>query len=175
MEFPRRLAAAGAAEAASLRRYAIGHLVLWTTRTNVAVTNGLSVLTNEAVRRVAIANPATAPYGRAARAALTNAALWDAVQPKLVLGDNIAQTAQFVETGTVDAGLVGLALVSAPRLQGKGVWWPLPDGAHPPLEQGGILTARGATNAAARAFLDFLGTEKARAVLGRFGFRLPPE
>lgn len=175
LEFPRRLAAAGAAEEASLRRYAVGHLVLWTTRTNVAVTNSLAVLTNAAVRRVAIANPATAPYGRAARAALTNAALWDAVQPKLVLGDNIAQTAQFVETGTVDAGLVGLSLVSAPRLQGKGTWWPLPDGAHPPLEQGAILTARGATNAAARAFLDFLGSENARAVLGRFGFRLPPE
>ena len=173
MNFPRELVKAGAADETSLRAYAVGHLVLWTTKTNVPVQQGLAILTNAAVGRIALANPATAPYGRAAKAALTNAGLWEAVQPKLVLGENIAQTAQFVQTGNADAGLVSLSLVSAPKLAGVGVWWPVPETAHPRLEQGAILTARGATNGLARAYLAFLGSDTARVVLDRFGFRRP--
>ncbi len=174
MNFPRELVKAGAADERSLATYAIGHLVLWTTKTNLPVRQGLAVLTNAAIGRIALANPATAPYGRAARAALTNAGLWDLVQPKLVLGDNIAQAAQFVQTGNADVGLVSLSLVSAPKLAGVGVWWPVPEEAYPRLEQGAILTARGATNDLARAYLTFLGSDIARVVLDRFGFRRPP-
>jgi molybdate transport system substrate-binding protein len=173
LNFPRELVKAGVAEEASLTTYAVGHLVLWTTKTNVSVTSGFAILTNPLVTRVAIANPATAPYGRAAKAALTHAGVWDAVQPKLVLGENIAQTAQFVQSGNVDAGLVGLSLVSAPKLAGVGTWWPVPESAHPRLEQGGVLTAHGATNELARAYLQFLRSEPARAIFDRFGFRLP--
>ncbi len=174
MNFPRELVKTGAADERSLASYAIGHLVLWTTKTNLPVRQGLAVLTNATIGRIALANPATAPYGRAARAALTNAGLWEAVQPKLVLGDNIAQTAQFVQTGNADVGLVSLSLVSAPKLAGVGVWWPVPEDAYPRLEQGVILTARGATNDLARAYLTFLGSDTARVVLDRFGFRRPP-
>lgn len=170
-EFPRELARLGLADTNTLFTYAIGHLVLWTTRTNVPVEQGLSILTNDAIRRVAIANPLTAPYGRAARAALTNAGVWPVVEPRLVIGENIAQTAQFVQTGAVDAGLVGLSLVTAPRLRGVGRWWPVPEATHPRLEQGGILTQRGATNETAKAYLDFLRSPAARVIFDRYGFR----
>lgn len=173
MDYPRKLAEAGAADAASLRPYAIGHLVLWTTRKDLDLTPGLAALAGDAVRKLAIANPAHAPYGRAAKAALENAKLWTAVQPKLVLGDNIAQTAQFVQTGHIDAGIVALSLVRAPTLAGVGRHVDVPENLHPPLLQGVILTTRGAKNPAARTYLEFLATPDAREIFDRFGFQPP--
>jgi molybdate transport system substrate-binding protein len=174
ISYPRKLAEAGHAEAASLTSYAIGRIVLWTVKTNLPVELGLGVLTRPEVRRVALANPEHAPYGQAARAALQKANLWTPLQPKLVLGDNIAQTAQFVESGHVEAGLVALSLVSAPKLKGTGTWWLVPEEFHPRLEQAAILTRRGTNNPAARAYLQFLRSPSARAVLDHFGFQPPP-
>lgn len=173
MSYPRDLVRAGHADGARLIHYAIGRLVLWTVRTNLAISNGLAVLTNVSVRKIAIANPAHAPYGRAAKAALEKAGLWAGLEPRIVIGENIAQTAQFVETRNVDAGIVALSLVSAPRLKNVGSWWLIPEDMHPRLEQGAVLTRRGETNKAARAYLEFLRSEKARAVFDRYGFRLP--
>lgn len=173
LSFPEKLVQAGAADGASLFTYAHGHLVLWTTRTNLMVTNGLTELLRSDVRRIAIANPDTAPYGRAAKAALEHAKLWEAVKPKLVIGENIAQTAQFVEQGAADAGIVALSLVSAPKLAKVGRWWAVPPELHPPVIQGAVLTKAGSTNAVARAFLDFLRSPDARDIFHRFGFRLP--
>lgn len=175
MNYPRELIKAGAAEEGTLMQYAVGHLVLWTTRTNVSVTNGLASLRYPAIKRIAIANPEHAPYGRAARAALQHAGLWDALQPRLVLGENIAQTAQFVQSGNADAGIVGLSLVSSPRLKNVGRWIAVPPESHPPLEQGAVLTARAKGNAAAREFLKFLGTKHAREIFDAYGFRLPAD
>jgi molybdate transport system substrate-binding protein len=104
---------------------------------------------------------------------LRQAKLWDVLQPKIVLGENIAQAAQFVQTGNADAGIVALSLVSAPKLQNVGVWWLLPEAMHPRLEQGAVLTNRGTTNALAQSYLRFLQSKEARAVFDRFGFRLP--
>jgi molybdate transport system substrate-binding protein len=171
--YPLALIAAGSAESNSLTHYANGRLVLWTLKPEVTVTNGLSVLTQPAFRRLAIANPEHAPYGRAARDALQRAGLWNQVTNRLVLADNIAQAAQWVQTGAVDAGLVALSLVSAPKLQGVGTYWLLPDDRHAPLEQAAVLTRRGATNSVARAYLNFLRTPEARAIFDRYGFRLP--
>jgi molybdate transport system substrate-binding protein len=173
MRFPRELAKSGQAVESSLTRYAVGRVVLWTTRSNIVVTNGLSVLTNAAVRRIAIANPDHAPYGRAAKAALEHEKLWDPVKDKLVLGENIAQTAQYVQSGNADVGLVALSLVSAPKLRNTGAWWLIPDGWHPALDQGAVLTTRGRDNPAARAYLEFLRSKEAREVFERHGFRLP--
>jgi len=173
MNYARALATNGLADPATLHPYAIGRLVLWTTRDDLLVEGGLGVLTNPAVRRVAIANPSHAPYGRAAREALIHAGLWDTLQARIVLGENIAQTAQFVHSGNADAGLVALALVTAPRLTNAGRWWPVPESAHRPLEQGLIVTRRGTTNASARAFIEFMLAPEAGAVLKRAGFRRP--
>jgi len=172
-QYPEELARVGKADGKSLTPYAVGRIVLWTVKTNLAVTNGLTVLTNTTVRKVAIANPAHAPYGRAAKSALERAGVWNAARDKLVIGENIAQTAQFVQTGNVDVGVIALSLVSAPKLKNIGSWWLIPEEMHPRLEQAAILTRRGETNAAARLYLAFLGSDAGRAILSRYGFQLP--
>ena len=173
MSYPKELVKAGAAEESSLFQYAMGRLALWTVKTNLSLTNGLLALRDPAVRRVAIANPEHSPYGRAAREALRHAGLWEDLQPRLVLGDNISQTAQFVQTGNADAGIVALSLVLSPKLRNVGRWVQVPPDTYPPLEQGAVLTRRGTDNKAARAYLKFLQSEKAREIFNRYGFRLP--
>ena len=173
MRYPSELVKTGHAEARSLMPYAVGRIVLWTVKTNVAVTNGLTVLTSAVVKRFAVANPDHAPYGRAARAALDSSRLWSGLQPKLVTGENVAQAAQFVETGNVDAGIVALSVVSAPKLKNVGVWWLIPEELHAPMHQAAVLTRRGASNVWAQRYMEFLRTRRAREIFERFGFRLP--
>jgi molybdate transport system substrate-binding protein len=173
LRYPRELAAAGLADGTTLTSYAIGRIVLWTTRDDLDLSAGLGILRAGAVKRFAIANPDHAPYGRAARQALERAGLWEVVAARLVLGENISQTAQFVETGNADAGVVALSLVLSPRLSGVGRYVEIPAADHDPLEQGAVLTRRGADNAAARRYLAFLKSSEARAIFDRYGFRLP--
>jgi molybdate transport system substrate-binding protein len=172
VKYPRELIKAGLAEEKSLTVYAIGHLVVWTNRDGVDVSAGLSALNGAAVKKIAIANPEHAPYGRAAKAALEQAKLWDTVKDRLVFGENIAQTAQFVETGNADAGIVALSLVMSPRLQKVGRWTPVPVEAHPKLEQAVVVTKRGASNPLAGEYVDFLRSKEAREVFDRYGFRV---
>ena len=175
IRYPRALVDAGLAKGETLRTYAIGRLVLWSTRPEIEVAQGLTSLGSERVRRVAIAQPEHAPYGRAARQVFERSGLWTAVQRKLVLGENIAQTAQFIQTGHADVGLVALSLVRAPRLRGIGRYWLVPDDLHEPLEQAVVLTRRGAANPAAVEFIAFLSKPTAREIFERFGFSLPTE
>ena len=125
------------------------------------------------VRRFAIANPEHAPYGRAAEQALRALGLWDLASPKLVLGENIAQAAQFVTTRNADAGIVALSLALAPELARQADHVLLPERLHAPLRQRMVLTA--AASETARRFYDYLQQPAARAVLRRFGFTLPGE
>ena len=173
VSLPKRLALDGFAAGETLTPYAVGRLVLWTLNTNISLAQGLTVLTQAVFTKIAIANPDHAPYGAAARAAMTKLGLWEKVQPKLVLADNIAQTAQFVRTGNAEAGIVALSLVLAPTTAGLGQWELVSDSLHTPLEQAAILTKVGQTNSAARAYLGFLNTPVAREIFNRFGFRLP--
>ena len=147
--------------------------MLWTTRPDLDLSGGLSVVRSDSVKRFAIANPDHAPYGRAAKKALERGGWWEFVRPKLVLGENIAQTAQFVETGNADAGVVALSLVLSPRLAGVGRYFEIPAADHDPLEQGAVLTNRGAKNDASRRYVAFLKSKEARAIFDRYGFRLP--
>ena len=175
VSFPRDLIKAEMADESTLTIYATGKIVLWTTRPEtVNVSKGLSVLSDAgAVKKLAVANPDHAPYGRAAKEALQHDKLWDAVQSRIVLGENIAQTAQFVETGNADAGIVALSLVLSPKLANVGKWQEIPVDDYNKLEQAAILTKRGADNPLARAYLDFLRTPEARAIFDHYGFRLP--
>lgn len=168
--YPRELIKAGLAEEASLLRYATGHLALWTAREGVDLSAGLQALASSTIRRIAIANPDTAPYGRAARAALQSAGMWNAVQDRLVFGENIAQTAQFVQSGNADIGLVSLSLLKAPKMAGIGHHVAVPEALHPPLEQAGVITHLGRDNPLASAYLRFLASPAARAVFDRYGF-----
>src|SRR5665213_2644940 len=126
MEFPEALIAQGGAEKKSLTKYAIGRLVLWTTLPTVDVTSLAGVVRSPSVQKLAIANRQSAPYGRAAEEALTKLGLWAEAQPKLVVGENISQTAQFVETGNADAGFVAMSLVLSPKLKERGKWIEVP-------------------------------------------------
>jgi len=150
--------------------YGIGRIVLWTSHSKLDVSRGLAALLDPAVRKIAIANPRHAPYGRAAEAALRSAGIYDAVQPKLVFGENVAQTAQFVETGAADAGIIAHALAQAPTLQKEGRFFLIPSDLHPRLEQGAAILQRSAEPAAAEAFRGFVLGAEARAILDRFGF-----
>jgi molybdate transport system substrate-binding protein len=125
------------------------------------------------VRRIAIANPQHAPYGRAAEAALRRLGVYDAVKEKLVFGENVAQAAQFVQSGAADAGIIALALAVAPALADEGRYFELPLDAYPRMDQGGIVLDRARDPEAARAFREFVLGSQGRAILKRFGFFLP--
>jgi molybdate transport system substrate-binding protein len=174
VEYPKQLAAAGAADLASLQVYANGHLVLWARRdTRIDLSRGLAALSDARVRHVAIANPKYAPYGRAAVAALRRAGLYDALQPKLVMGESLAQAAQLVESGNAEVGLLSRSLVLGPTLTAEGTYRDLPAAAYPPIEQAAIVVKASRQPALARAFVDFLRRGEATRHLERFGFALP--
>ena len=157
------------------RLYAVGHLVAWSTDAALGRLPLAELVRHPQVRRFAIANPELAPYGRRAMEALRSQGLAEVVQPKLVLGENIAQAAQFVESGAAQAGLVALSLVLAPALQGKGAYTPVPESWHSVLEQAMVVTRRAADNRLAHAFVAYLESPAARASLRRYGFALPGE
>jgi molybdate transport system substrate-binding protein len=155
------------------RLYAVGHLVAWSANAELGRLPLAQLVRDARVRRFAIANPEHAPYGMRAMEALRSQGLADAVQPKLVLGDNIAQTAQFVDSGAAQAGLVALSVVLAPALQGKGAYTRVPESWHSPLEQALVVTRRAAANPLAAAFVAHLESPAARATLQRYGFAVP--
>jgi molybdate transport system substrate-binding protein len=158
----------------STQPYAVGRIVLWSLKPELAKLQ-LKQLPDAAVNKFAIANPQHAPYGLRAQEAMRHEGVWDRMQSKLVLGENIAQTAQFVDSGAADAGIVALALVLSPTMKGKGVWTLIPAEWHEPLEQGFIITKRAAHNSLAKSFADYMVSEPARVVMRRYGFVLPGE
>jgi len=125
------------------------------------------------VKKVAIANPKHAPYGRAAVAAMEHFKVYDAVKDKLVLGENISQTAQFVQTGGADIGIIALSLAVAPAMKETGLFWEVPLDAYPRLEQGAVALKAARDLKAARAFLDYIKSPEGAAVFRRYGFLLP--
>jgi len=173
MDFPAKLVAMGEADGASLVTYAFGRLVLWTTRPGLELGSVESVVRNPRVLKIAIANPGTAPYGRAAEEVLSRLGIAAEAGPKLVVGENVTQAAQFVSSGNADAGFVAYSLVVAPNLGDKGRWIEIPAALYSPVAQGAVLTRHGMSNPAARRYLRFLGGKEAREVLARFGYALP--
>jgi molybdate transport system substrate-binding protein len=173
--YPRKLVEQGKAAKDSEFLYAVGHLVVWVPNGSKLDLDKLGVRAAAcpAVKKVAVANPKTAPYGRAAVAALKSLGVYDEVKDRLVFGDNVAQTAQFVESGAADVGLIGLALALSPNMRDKGRYWPVPLDAYPRLEQGGAILTGAKDAAAAREFRAYLTGADGRAILGRYGFTLP--
>jgi molybdate transport system substrate-binding protein len=177
MGYPRQLIAAGQADSGSLYRYAVGRLVLWVPKDSPLDVEhkGIDVLLDPSVKKIAIANPQHAPYGRAAAAALKHYGLSDKLSDKLVLGENIAQAAQFVESGNAQVGFVALAHASAPSMQGKGKYWVVPADAYPPLDQGVVIVSASPRKQDAVAFLKYVKGAEFAAVLRRYGFSLPDQ
>jgi molybdate transport system substrate-binding protein len=171
--FPRSLAKAGFA-ASEVTPYAFGRIVLWSASMDASEMT-LASLLDPRIARIAIANPRHAPYGKRAEEALRAAGLWEKVEPKLVYGENIAHTAQFVQTGNAQVGIIALSLAINPELAKRGGYWLIPDTLHEPLEQGFIITKRAEGSALARRFADYMGSKPARAVMTQYGFVLPGE
>ncbi|HZQ95923.1 MAG TPA: molybdate ABC transporter substrate-binding protein [Candidatus Sulfotelmatobacter sp.] len=172
MDYPRQLVAEGAAEAGSLSEYAVGKLVLWVpagSRLDLEH-QGMNALLDASVKKIAIANPQHAPYGRAAIAALKHAGLYERVSDKLVMGENVSQAAQFVESGNAQAGLVALAHAVAPGMQGKGRFWEVPGQDYPPLAQGAVVLAHSRHKKEAALFLQYLQSAEVSGILRKYGF-----
>lgn len=171
IEFPRELARSGFA-ASEVTPYAMGRIVLWMPGHDVRNIT-LSRLAQSDIKRIAIANPKHAPYGKRAEEALRAAGIWEQVHTKLVFGENIAHAAQFVQTGNAQAGIIALALARNPELVRQGSYRVIPDSLHKPLEQGFIITKRAAGNTVARRFADYMQSPAARTIMTRYGFVLP--
>jgi molybdate transport system substrate-binding protein len=171
-ETPARLIAEGSAVAGSPFTYAIGRLVLWSALPGFVDPQG-AVLQQGRFKHLAIANPKTAPYGAGAVEALGRLGLLDALRPKFVQGENIAQTQQFVATGNAELGFVALAQVWRDGALSAGSAWIVPAALHTPLRQDAVLLLPGRDKPAAKALLAYLRSDKARAVIRSFGYELP--
>jgi molybdate transport system substrate-binding protein len=175
VDYPRKLIVAGEAAADSLTPYATGRLVLWTrTDTGIDLRTGLTALGDPKVRRIAIANPNFAPYGRAAIAALESSSVYNAVKGKLVFGENISQTAQLAQSGNADVGLIAHSLAVSDTLKTSGTFVDVPTNAYPPVVQAAVLVSTAKHSAAGRALLQYLKSTEARKTMESFGFDPPP-
>jgi len=172
-DYPRDLVSRGIGSDRDLFTYAIGRIVVWVPRgsTLAIEREGLGALAGAA--RIAIANPRHAPYGKAAEAALRNAGIWNRVSRKMVLGENVAHAAQFVQSGAADAGIVAKSLAVAPAMRGAGRFWEIPESAHPRLTQGGLILPWAVSREAAVRFRDYLVSDEGRQLLASHGFGLP--
>ncbi len=174
-EYPKKLASAGLVDPASLRIYALGHLVLWVPKTSPLDPEKLQMelLAEPTVKRIAIANPQHAPYGRAAIAALDHYGLKSRVAERLVLGENVSQAAQFVQSGNAQAGLIALSLAESPAMKSAGKYWVLPSGTYPELKQAAVVISSSKHKTAAQAFLDFVLSPEGAAILRKYGLTPP--
>ncbi|MCG3777521.1 MAG: Molybdate-binding periplasmic protein [Nitrospira sp.] len=173
--YPQKLVESGHAVASSLYIYAVGRIVLWVLKPSLLQIEqrGLDVLLDPTVKKIAIANPKHAPYGRAAVAAMEQAQVYERIKNKLVLGENVSQTAQFVESGAADIGVIALSLALAPPMQVVGRYKEIPNEAHPPLVQGAALLTGASHQVEAQAFLSFLQSAEGQAIMTRYGFVVP--
>jgi molybdate transport system substrate-binding protein len=172
--YPKRLIDAGLADAAGTADsstpivYARGTLVLWT-RKDSHLTPSLDLLRSPDLKRLAIANPDRAPYGRAAVAALTSLKLYETLKPRLVTAENISQTAQFVDSGNADAGLISLTSAMASRLAASGTYFIIPRDLYPPIEQGAVIVSNSKQRASVHKILDYLLSAPIQAQLAKSG------
>lgn len=170
---PRQLVSDHLADGASLHDYAIGRLVLWAPDRDLS-SDGEKMLRHESLERMAIANPALAPYGVGARETLQHVGRWDALQARLLVGENASQATQFVASGASPQGLLPRSLVLELVRQGKeGTPWLVPAEWHAPIVQTAVLLHHGRGNTAAIGFLRYLRGERARARIREAGYDSP--
>jgi molybdate transport system substrate-binding protein len=173
--YPKKLEEAGLTEPGTLYMYAVGRIVVWVPKgSSIDVGSlGIKALQHPSVKKIAIANPKHAPYGRAAVAAMEHYKIYEVVKDKLVLGENISQAAQFVQTGGADIGILALSLAVAPAMKENGTFWEVPLEAYPRLEQGAVVLKAAKDLKAARTFLEYVKGPAGAGVFRRYGFYLP--
>jgi molybdate transport system substrate-binding protein len=171
MDYPKHLIELGDADSASLYQYAVGKLVLWVPADSpLKLDQGMKILLDPSVKKIAIANPQHAPYGRAAVAALNHYGMYDQLATRLVLGENVSQAAQFVESGNAQAGFVALAHAIAPGMPSKGKYWEVPTDAYAQLAQGAVVLSKAAHKKEATEFLEYVKSNDVAAVFEKYGF-----
>jgi molybdate transport system substrate-binding protein len=174
LDYAEKLDAAGLTEPSTLYEYATGKIVLWAPQKSpLDLKGGLQVLLDPSIKKIAIANPEHAPYGRAAVAALRHEKLYDQVASKFVLGENISQTATFVASGSADIGIVALSLALAPALKDKGKYAEIPANDYPPIKQAAVILRSSQQKETARAFLVFVKSPEIVNLLKTYGFSVP--
>lgn len=174
IDYPTKLEAAGLAEPGTLYPYAAGKIVLWASNeSKLDLSRGMTILLDPGIRKIAIANPEHAPYGRAAVAAMKRENIYDEVSGKFVLGENISQTASFATSGSADIGIVALSLALAPAMKEKGRYAEIPSETYPPIEQAAVILRSSRQKDTARQFIDFLKTPPLLDLLRNYGFSVP--
>jgi molybdate transport system substrate-binding protein len=174
IEYPKKLIEADLALPGSMHQYATGRIVVWTPKgSNLDLTKGMDVLRGPTIKKIAIANPKHAPYGRAAIAAMEHFKVYQDVKDRLVLGENISQAAQFIESGACEIGVIALSLALAPAMKEKGTYWEVPAEVHPPLEQGAVILKSSKQLKSAKQFMAFMKSPPSQEIMKRYGFILP--
>ena len=170
MDYPKQLEAKGYAVPGSAFAYGLGALALWVPNQSPIKLDkiGMQALLDNSIRKIAIANPDHAPYGRAAVAAMKSANVYDRVKPKLVLGENVSQAAQFVQSGAADVGIIALSLAVSSPMHEKGRYWIVPADLYPLLEQGAVLLKH--AGPAAKGFYQRLHDSETQRILFKYGF-----
>jgi molybdate transport system substrate-binding protein len=174
MEYPRRLQQDGLAIDGSEFKYAAGRLVVWTRSGSPldVARLGMQALLDPSIKKISIANPEHAPYGRAAVSAMQKAGIYDRVKDKLVLGENVTQALEFIDTGTAEAGIVAMSLAAAPAVKSRGKYFEIPGDSYPQMDQGGVILRRVRDRDAAERFRSFVLSPPCRAIFKQFGFSL---
>lgn len=174
VQYPQRLEAEKLTQPGTIYKYAIGRLVLYVPNNSpLDISHGLRALQSPQAKRIAIANPQHAPYGRAAIESLKKEGLYDSLQSRLVMGENISQTAQFVQSGNADAGLLALSLVLSPQMKSAGRFVEVPESDHAPIEQAAVILERSKDKATSALFLDFVRKPEIVRLMSQYGFTLP--
>jgi molybdate transport system substrate-binding protein len=174
--YPQKLEARGLAAPGSTYLYAIGKIVLWARKgSRVDVMQGFSALRDASITKISIANPEHAPYGRAAEEALRKSGAYESVKSRLVLGENISQAAEFVESGNADVGIVALSLAVSPTMKDKGQYWMIPENLYTPIQQGMVVVRAAGNPQGAQQLLDYIKLPATAALLEQYGFVLPAQ
>jgi molybdate transport system substrate-binding protein len=171
LDYPKKLEAAGLIEPGSFFGYARGKIVIWVAQqSKLDLSSGMQALLDPSIKKIAVANPQHAPYGQAAVAAMQKENIYEKVKDKLVLGENISQTASFVVSGSADVGIVALSLALSPNMKDKGRYAEIPPDEYPPIEQACIIVGSSKNKEIARQFLSFVKTPAVADVLRSYGF-----
>ena len=174
LDYAKRLEAAGLTEPGSYYQYAKGKIVIWVpNESKIDLKPGLEALLDPSIKKIAVANPQHAPYGQAAVAAMQKEGVYDKVKSKLVLGENISQTASFVISGSADVGILALSLALSPNMKDKGRYDEIAADQYPPIEQACVILSSSKSKEAARQFLQFIKTPATGKLLEKYGFDVP--
>jgi molybdate transport system substrate-binding protein len=172
-DYPQKLDSMGLVESGTLQQYATGKLVLWTANdSGLDLGNGLSVLLEPKVKKIAVANPIHAPYGRAAVAALKSAGIYDKVADRLIYGENVSQAAQFASSGNAQVGILALSIAVSPMMKSNGKYFVLNENSYPRMDQAVVVLKSSKQKEIAECFMDFIKGAGMTALMRRYGFEL---